>query len=315
MNDRHPETRPSVATIASEARAKRARDHLARKRLQERTRLQRVRGRAATAGSRARTRGLLPPVLFFFAFGAGLFFASSLTELLLYRGLPLQQIAVQGSSSLTPKAIVQSLELEAGRSLDSIGPEELRNAIKREPWIESLRSLRLPSGTLIISVVEREAIARWRTDPTSVLALIDHHGERFAARIGPGGPLPLVLGKASGGPRLPTSAIKILAEIRRHVVLAGDANALTLHLPGQQRSDPELMQGDTATIDADADAGYILQIGDRGPRVLLGSNFLEQRIARLAVLLESEEPLVGNSRQIDLRYADRAVLRSEPASG
>ena len=299
------------ATIAAEARAKRARDHLARKRRQERQRLQRERGRAESANSRARMRGLLTPALFLLAFASGLALASTLAETLLYRGASLERVAVQGASTLTPDAIVQSLGVGEGRSLDMMDEARIRAAIKSEPWIESIRSLRLPNGTLIVSVVEREAVARWRTNESGHIALIDDHGERFSARIEPGGPLPLVMGTIDEESALPPSAIEILEELRHHAVLTNDASALTLHLPTSH--DTRL---DVATeAMPNTPSGYILELGEGGPRALLGKNFLQQRIARLAALLESKESRLKHARLIDLRYADRAILRTEPASG
>ena len=50
-------------------------------------------------------------------------------------------------------------------------------------------------------------------------------------------------------------------------------------------------------------------------RAVLGRRLLAQRIARLAALLDSDESTLEGARWIDLRYADRAVLRTEPVSG
>jgi cell division septal protein FtsQ len=299
------------STIAAEARAKRARDHLARKRRQELRRRQRTRGRAESAGSRARIRGVLTPLLFGLAFVAGLAFSSSLSEVLLYRGSPLERIAVQGASTLTPNAIAESLGIEAGRSLDTLDATKLRDAIKSEPWIESIRTLRLPGGTLIVSVVEREAVARWLTNESGEVALVDDRGERFSGRVEPGGRLPLVLGNLDEDVALPASAIEILEELRRHVVLADDPSMLTLHLPDH----PGAHSDGNSDRPVELRSGYVLQVGEEGPRALLGKSFLQQRVARLAALLESEESQRNGARLIDLRYADRAVLQTEPVSG
>jgi cell division septal protein FtsQ len=299
------------ATIAAEARAKRARDHLARKRRQELRRRQRERGRAESASSRAKMRGIVTPLLFGLAFVSGLVFSSPLSEIFLYRGSPLERIAVQGASTLTPNAIAMSLGIEAGRSLDTLDPTKLRDAIKSEPWIESIRSLRLPGGTLIISVLEREAVARWRPDASGEVALVDDRGKRFSGRVEPGGPLPLVLGSFDENVDLPASAIEILEELRRHVVLADDPSALTLHLPGRLG----IHSDKTSDRPVETRSGYVLQVGEEGPRALLGKSFLQQRVARLAALLESEESQRNGARLIDLRYADRAVLQTEPVSG
>lgn len=302
-------TRRRAAAGAGEAaaRAKRARDHLARKRRQERRRLERERWRTESSGSRARVRGVLAPILFALAFMLGVVAAPALSEILLLRQARLERVAVQGAFALTPLAIAREASVEAGRPLHTIDPAEIRKAIAAEPWIESVRALRLPTGTLVISVVERHAVARWRTSESTAVELVDQRGRRFAGATERGGPLPLVRGEIEGNGSLPASAIEILDEIRRYVSLTVDSNNLILHLPDRHAAEIGRHSG--------SDSGYVLQIGEDGPRALLGRRFLTQRVARLAALLESEESRIQDARWIDLRYADRAILRTEPASG
>ncbi len=293
----------STPAAVDAARAKRARDHLARKRRQQRKRLERQRSSAKNSESRAHIRVVLRPVVFALAFVVGFVTASPLSEIFLMRHARLERVAVQGAFALTPLAIAQSAGVEAGLPLDSIDPAEIRAAISVEPWIKSVRALRLPTGTLVISVVERHAVARWQPSESRDMELIDRRGERFAGATEPGGPLPLVRGEIESGQSLPEPAIEILDQLQRYVSLTGDPSALTLYLP-----DPE----PTAL---DEQSGYVLQIGQEGPRALLGDRFLTQRVARLAALLDNEGSGLREARWIDLRYADRAVLRIEPASG
>ena len=297
---------PAGAAEAA-ARAKRARDHLARKRRQERQRLERERSRVASSQSRARARGVLAPILFTLAVLIGVAAAPPLSEILLFRQVPLERIAVQGAFALTPLFIAKEASVEAGRLLDTIDPAKIREAIVAEPWIESVRALRLPTGTLLISVVERRAVARWRNAESRDIELIDQRGKRFAGATEPGGPLPLVRGEIDRDGSIPPSAIEILGEIRRYVSLTRDPSSLTLHLPDRQAAE--------IGTQSDLKSGYVLQIGEDGPRALLGERLLGQRVARLAALLENEESKFQDAGWIDLRYADRAVLRTEPASG
>ena len=297
--------------IATQRRAKRARDHLALKRKQAMTRLERERVRAATAGNRARTRGQLTPILVLAAFISGVLLEPPLAETFLFESSPFDRLAVQGTRALTPNDVAKTLNLRAGRFLDSVSAREIRQAIEVEPWIESIRSLRLPSGTLVVEIVEREAVARWLMHETGDVEMVDEHGERFPGRIEPGGPLPLVSGSLEDEGRLPESAIHILEELRRHAVLAKDPAALTLRLPVTAGESVDGKVGDAQG----GQTGYVLQIGENGPRALLGKRYLRQRIARLAVVLNSEESRLQNAQLIDLRYADRAVLRNEPVSG
>jgi cell division septal protein FtsQ len=299
--------RTSAGAAEAAARGKRARDHLARKRRQERQRLERERWRAENSGSRAQIRGVLAPILFAVALMLGFATASPVSEFLLFRQARLERIAVQGAFALTPLEIARSASFEAGRPLNTIDPTEVREAIAAEPWIESARALRLPTGTLVISIVERQAVARWRASESSKTELIDQHGTRFPGATERGGPLPLVRGEIMANGSLPASAIEILGELGRYASLTNDPSHLTLHLPDHQTAEPG--------SGAEVDSGYVLQIGKDGPHAILGKRFLTQRVARLAALLDSEESKIRDARWIDLRFADRAVLRTEPVSG
>ncbi|MFK7898443.1 MAG: cell division protein FtsQ/DivIB [Myxococcota bacterium] len=293
----------------SAAREKRARDHLARKRRQERMRLERERGRQEAAERSARMRGVLGPILFFGAIVLGMAAAEPLSQHWLMRDMPLETIAVQGAAALSPEQIAHETGLTPGASLHEVDPERIREVVAARPWIESARTLRLPNRTLVVSVVEREAIARWQAADDAAQELIEPDGSRFPGSLEEGGALPLVSGAASAEPLLPSDALEILDEIKRHDRLAADPSALTLHLPGVRAGLEGALVG--------SQTGYVLQIGESGPRALLGRRLLSQRVARLAALLESEEATVQSARLIDLRYADRAVLRSEepPTSG
>ncbi len=314
MNPRQSDTKPrrngssKSPTHDSAAREKRARDHLARKRRQERTRLERERGREEAAARNARMRGVVGPILFFGAIVLGVASAQPITQHLLMRDMPLETIAVQGADALSPEEIASQTGLRAGDPLGGIDPAAIRETLTARPWVASARTLRLPNRTLVVSVVEREAIARWQETSSADQELIEPDGSRFAGAINAGGPLPLVQGAADTSPILPPEALEILGELSRHASLAADPSALTLYLPGVRASAEGALVG--------SQTGYVLQIGESGPRALLGRRLLTQRVARLAALLDHEETTVSSARLIDLRYADRAVLRTEePTSG
>lgn len=287
------------------ARAKRARDHLARKRERERLRLERERHRQEIETGRMRALAVLGPILVLLAVVGGVVAAAPLSERLFMRGAPLKEIAIQGARNLSPQAIAAGAGALAGRALDTIDPETVGKAIAVEPWIASVRSLRLPTGTLVVAIVERQAVARWHRGDATTIELVDERGTRFSGDLAPGGPLPLVRGEADLSEELPPEALEILRELKRYAALSANSNDLTLHLPA-----------DTATDEDPVSAsGYVLEFGDAGPRALLGRQLFSQRVARLAALLDEEEAMVQSAQLIDLRYADRAVLRAVPASG
>jgi cell division septal protein FtsQ len=293
--------------VEAAARAKRARDHLARKRRQDLHRLERDRARAPGTGDGARVLGALSPVFFVLALMLGILLGPLLGEFVLLRGTPLERVAVQGAKVLSPETIARETGVIAGASLDTIDPDSVRDALLEQPWIESARTLRLPTGTLVVSVVERRAVARWHADASDAVELIDRRGTRFAGDLNVGGPLPLVSGALPAQDEVPDEVMEILEQIRRYASLAQAADRLTILLP-DRTTGPDGHVPDRLS-------GYAIQIGEEGPRALLGDRLLAQRVARLAALLDSEEATSRSARWIDLRYADRAVLQTKPASG
>jgi hypothetical protein len=298
------QTQTYSASADAARRATRARDHLERKRAQERRRRERERSQSDRLGRPSPFRGAPSLVFFACALAAGIFSARPLNERISFQPTAFERVDVQGASVLSPEEIVRAAGLRERLAQGDFDVREIIRAIEAEPWIESARALRLPTGALMISVVERNAIAVWKTDEASDPLLVDRSGEPFNGALGPGGPLPLVSGGVDEhDASLPTEAIVILNALERSSSLAGNPRALTLYLPS------------AGVAESDDQTGYVLQLGSEGPRALLGRRLLDERVARLAALVESGEPTFLSARFIDLRYADRAVLRTEPASG
>lgn len=333
--------------VEAALRAKRARDHLARKRRQDHGRDERPptpdsrtnpgtphRRTPLTAAPRSTApRTALPtrplprlvvPVCTLLASLLGFAAAHPLFEGLWLPRAPLERVAVLGTAIRKPESIARALLESAGAPLSLLGPESVEVLVTADPWFESTDSFRLPDGTLLVRVVERRAIARHQAAPENEVGLVDPTGRRFMGAIAAAGALPLVAGSMStegaddSDALLSQTALEILTELARHEGLARDLSALTLHLPAS----PAAAGTRGADDDSDplgADAGFVLEIGRDGPRVLLGQSFLKRRIARLASLLEQRDALLAGASVIDLRYADRAVLHTElftePTSG
>lgn len=298
------------------ARARRARDHLTKKREQERRRLSRDRARHANRDDRRRRLRVLAPVGFAAALVVGGATARPLYAWLWLDDVPLERVSVLGARVLEPARIAAHAGAIAGTPLAALDPAAIRARLGEEPWIESARVLRLPGGTLVVDVRERAAIARWVRDDG--VALVDASGARFAGDPALGGALPRVIGAAPDDDRLPEEALAILRALERHALATPDREVrLRLPAPAPAPTGHDATDAADATDPAtrpNAD-GYVLEIGETGPRALLGRDLFAERIARLAVLLDHEAPEVRDARWIDLRYADRAVLRTEPASG
>ena len=307
--------------LEAAARAKRARDHLARKRERERGRLERERQRHELGAERRATLRVLSIVCFVGAMAIGAKFATPIASGLWLDAQPVEAVAVQGghalsSSYIAASAIGQSAALGAdagafvGVPIAALDADRVRENLEAEPWIKSARALRLPTGTLVVRVVEKDAVARWQVE--GMLELVDERGVRFPGALAAGGALPLVQGAPEANGALPGDALEILREVARHNALASDPSALTLYLPGLV-PDENILDGQGGL--RGSPSGYVLEVGLAGPRALLGRRQFAQRIARLASLLDEHQETVRAAGLIDLRYADRAVLGAEPVSG
>lgn len=304
--------------VEAALRARRAREHLARKRRSDRGREVRPE-RPARPRTAAPTRAALParplprgvvPAVALTAILAGFVAAPPLFERLWLPRVPLERVAVVGVAVRQPETIARRLLARAGMPLSNVRPDQVASLVTADPWIESADSFRLPEGTLLVRVVERRAVARHQDTPDGEVTLVDPAGLLFPGAVTAGGPLPLVTGPVEPDAPLSPTALEILAELSRYEGLARDPSALTLHLPALAASRSDT---DAAGEPSGAESGYVLEIGRSGPRVLLGESFLKRRIARLASLLEQRDALLAGANVIDLRYADRAVLRTEPS--
>jgi len=271
-----------------------------------------ARGAAPTAGL-PRFAALAAMLL---ALGAGVASGRPLFERFWLPHARLERVAVLGAGVRAPATIARALLDRAGTPIDRIDAAQVEARVLGDPWIAAADSLRLPDGTLLVRVVERRAVARYRGPEDAEFRLVDPDGRVFAGEVGAAGALPLVAGalgeSARGEGALPATALEIVAELGRHGGLARDLAALTLHLPGDPPGD-----GDPAADPLAGEAGFVLELGDGGTRALLGQTYLKRRIARLATLLAQPDALLASAQLIDLRYADRAVLRTaaqpEPA--
>jgi len=302
--------RPRSLDRESAARARRARDHLEKKRDRERVRLSRERAKHEISAGRKRTLRILTPGLAIAAAVLGYQLATPIAESLWLDDAPLTHLAIQGHDALSSAQIAAQAGALAGLPLDTIEPAGFEADLAQSPWIDSARVLRLPTGTLVVRVAERGAIARWKgpeAEPEVNSEWIDASGTRFAASDAPLQELPSVQGTDLLASELPADALLILDALTQHDALSRDPSRITLHLPGLEADEDGVLRV--------SPAGFVLEVGDGGPRALLGRRLLTQRVARLASLLDEAEETLARARLIDLRYADRAVVRTESASG
>jgi cell division septal protein FtsQ len=208
----------------------------------------------------------------------------------------LEAISVRGTDHLSLAEVAESTGLPPGAEWTSVDPREIEASLIEHPWIADASAVRLPTGRLLVRVTEHI--------PRALVAL-GKPAQDFAVNL-QGVPFaPADSRVPSGLPRLiPSGAVeRDIADERlaRAIELAYRLAEFNLPLPSE------------LSISDEADpTGFAFRLPDLKPRIVLGHNHFDARLASLARLLEAELEEVEGSETLDLRFADQAVLRGAP---
>jgi cell division protein FtsQ len=213
----------------------------------------------------------------------------------------LRSICVLGAGRLSPEEIAAGTGLVAGTSLLEISPCEIEARLRTHPWIRDAHVLRLVPARLLVEVELREPVARVQaasTEPGGPVAWVDIDGRALAQ--GPDEPsssLPTIV-----SPRLPVvgevaPALGAAAAAVRAVARSALGGARATFFLGAQ-DDPNSVSIQLPELSA--------------ARILLGTGDLDLKLSQLALLLEGVGAPARAAGEIDLRFADRAVLRGLP---
>lgn len=202
-------------------------------------------------------------------------------------------VSVTGQQRLTPAEVVATAALEAGVPLTRAALEAARTRLLEHPWIAAARVAGLPPHRVLVSIEERRPVARAALG--DALVFVDAAGAPFAAAQADD-PEPLLVGVEAAEPGRP------------HPVLAQGVAILAAlearHLPQAGRV---VLGGDPpAALPAFEPAGD-------GARLVLGAGHLDEKLDRLVQLRAAGLPEVDAASEIDLRFGDEVVLRSDPA--
>jgi len=208
----------------------------------------------------------------------------------------IDSISVRGATHLDAAEIAEASGVPRNAALAAVDSEAVALRLTEHQWIARARTLRLPTGTLLVSVSERTPAGRV-IDPSSALVhLVDTEGTPFAiATETEGEALPLV--------RVPNALEKegANADVARALALADSMRRFGL---------PESRE---ITISpADDPTGFTLQLAGVIPRVILGWEDLEPKLRELAKLLAAELPEFTDASELDLRFAGQGILRNDP---
>lgn len=207
---------------------------------------------------------------------------------------PVDRIAVRGATHLSPEAIARAAGIAPDSAIGALDPKALTEALEEHDWIASAEALRLPDGTLVLGVVEREPSATIAIG--EVVYAVDAAGSPFA-ELGP-----------EGDPALPriVSADEVTA--RETSPELAQAVRLARRLPQLGLAPPAEIQ---VARDDDPE-GYALRLATPDARVVLGREDLNARLDDLVRLLTARPDEAAKATRIDLRFSDQVVLRSAP---
>jgi cell division protein FtsQ len=211
----------------------------------------------------------------------------------LVRGRPFQlrTVSVVGARRLAPETVARAAAVPGGFPLLDLDVEAVAARVAALPAVASARALRLPPDRLVVGVVERVARGVTAASPPQ---LVCAEGVAFA---------PASESEAAGLPRLgsatPHAAGEPDAGLAEAARVAADAAALGFAV---------------ARVDVD-DAGARLRLAGLGAEVQLGPAPHDAALARLVQLVARRPDLAAAATHIDVRFADRAVLRSDAPGG
>ena len=205
-------------------------------------------------------------------------------------GWHVSAVEVQGNSHLTGAEVARSAGIGLGDGYVAAEPRRLAGSLRQNPWIAEAGAARLPGGTVVLRVREREALAviEGRGGPLGV----DAEGRPFAvldARDAKD--LPRLRCENTPPPGEPDPRIAEAIRVARSFPKRGLAMPREIALGKEQ--DPE---------------GLVLRLPGMDARFVMGAKDLDARVGMLAELLAKRPAEVAEAASVDLRFAGQAVL-------
>lgn len=198
-------------------------------------------------------------------------------------GLVVRRLDVVGLRTAGREEIITALDVDVGTPFLAIDPAAIRRRLEGTGWVDRATVERRFDGTLVVHVVERVPLALWQSG--GAFRLIDRRGNVITGeRLDRFSRLPLVVGAEAAEPA------------------AGLIDALA--------SKPGLAKRVSAAVRVGG-RRWTLRL-DNGIEALLPETGWQGAIARLARLIEEKRLLDRAIVAVDLRIADRLVLRLAP---
>ena len=195
-------------------------------------------------------------------------------------GLGISDLRIEGARETDPAAIAEALGVGRTLSLAAIGSAEGRAAVAALPWVTDARVVKSYPGTLVVDVVEREAVALWRVGGRTLL--LDAAGAPIVDADGRS--LPLLVGEGADG-------------------AVADGLEIFAAVPEVTPSIKALVRVASRRWDLVTHRNVVVQLPAEGT---------EDALRRLATLQFSQGVLDKEVAVIDLRLTDRVAFRLSP---
>jgi cell division protein FtsQ len=205
-------------------------------------------------------------------------------------GWHVSAVEVQGAAHLTRVEVAQAAGIAVGDGYVAADPRRLAGSLRRNAWVAEAQAARLPGGTVVLRIRERQplAVIDGRGGPLGV----DADGRPFAV-LEPGDAknLPRLRCESAPPPGEPDPRIAEAIRVARSFPSRG--LALPREIALGRESDPE---------------GLVLRLPGIEARFVLGEKDLDARVGMLAELLAKRPAEVADAASVDLRFAGQAVM-------
>ena len=215
--------------------------------------------------------------------------------------LSVSAVSVVGTTHAPPDSLRALARVDTGTALYDIEPTLVEDRVRRHPWVQDASVMRLPTGTLRISVTERTPVALAMTTDGTPAFYVDRHGFCMPLPDSADYDVPLLYGVAEAySPTQPVAhaAVRKLLD----ALTASDARDLVAELAVQPDSSLRLYTRPTTAHDA--------------IRVEVGRDAFPRKLRRLqAFWTQAVQPRPSTQfSAIDLRFDSQIVTKEETSS-
>jgi cell division protein FtsQ len=205
-------------------------------------------------------------------------------------GWRVSAIEVQGNTHLSGAEVARAAGISVGDGYAAADPRRLAGSLRQNAWIAEAGAARLPGGTVVLRVREREALAviEGRGGPLGV----DAEGRPFAVLDARDAvDLPRLRCESTPLPGEPDARIAEAIRVARSFPSRGLAMPREIALG--KEADPE---------------GLVLRLPGMEARFVMGVKDLDARVGMLAELLAKRPAEVAEAVSVDLRFLGQAIL-------